>query len=1695
MSDITKVGGVTWAAPGDDIVSSDAVTGFINDANNERVTNSIGDLLNVVRGRSNRQFISSTPASGMRLAKTPPALNTMKTSNSEPLLNETGQSSIDMLQKGKVKKRMQVSALRRAPPGVSYSITERPANRSEISKLENELEERISAVLYTEITDLHNLETGNIYQPDRDAMMICRDKIIKELIITTDELLKEEWTDKLIRCECLRETCDDVSKKLCDMLSVSSAELGNVLRKLRYTYMQSFEQMRISWEYLRSEYLANKSELFETRDSMALLRADLNEKDGDIKQLVDKEVSLIKSALEREKQDLKEQVDQSYVQIDQLSESLRTMNGIFKTMQGDFTASKTQDLNLTCQRLEKENAELLAENFQYEKTKEDLRILESKFRSNDMELRQREQELISLRNQLNRREEAIATLMEKEALRDAEIEKLQKSIVAKEEGEEKMEYEEAATSVLCIKCKKGLDDLTHIRAAILGDGSAAEGQKVQCESFRILLPNLKGRRPNRSNEWLRNCMRGILLSKMRDNISLVGIKGDVTSFPQYVYSWFERNTEGLQGTALATAYSAADEDRWGAYYGIKTLAKEDPEAVIFWTLLDESQGQDALHYVCHCLSIVLSIGGSDLWKQLGEVMNKSGNINITENVKERVRNHIWIDIGAAIDATKMILVRAMKSHIVETIEAIDALRVIPEIEDPEIKEEEQNGDDMEVLEANEMIIPVIEEKKEANDDIDAKAKLILEATHIDLFVWLRIMLQKLQAEQIHRTAAIRLMFESASVGALTPQLPNSDGSTGSQVEFPQFQSICKTLFPFVSTTEAALFFARAYEDGKKKVTADVFMKIADRYGLFTKALRLATLPLLERHAPNWHLLPINSKESGVNEEKTSEAKEEVPPITEGEIPQEADAEPKPTLVEVAESMEKVSIDTEKQRMEELLSSETLLRVKLGSLVHRRMQAIKPQLMNLIESAPEKWKALILEEMDGVNYSLNECFLKMKKKFDDGSEAEKYRSRYYIDGVQPFVKYRKLLSLSLLVKTLIDNPLLPTELFAGRHRNMLPNLNLGINQAEKLLSCLEEGLLIGSDAPANYQISKYYRYETARKNIAARKIQITCKYWMKRPQIIPSPLRNYIKPGYVRGVGSVKLKKREILNDAWWGQAVAAEIFAFKLMYDRKAIKLGVPVSNLSEAIAAFHYVKWGSIDVAERMIQDLCKCVQIYAEFNPRLRVFAALLGIGKFEEATVASMFLTPQAVSLYLDLLLTIHAEIHTIFLKSIETMDQQGDQEESNNVDANPVRRKSKSKSKPQEDDIMSGGLSITGSSAGTEKPSNSRRESFDGSQDVKSSTPKINDNVKAIYLNGIDSLFPSTGNPFNRVDKQDTWCIDINVLVSAVRRWSCSQGIYENEPFVDVTEKLQLNEDGGADVDEFLFIVMNQWAKLTAWYLKRSSARAIWYQKNGPQAKSLVPNDSGKPSKYALTTQYLSTFVESLYRPQEGKKVSDHIAHGIIFMRNLKLEANNSISQNFSSFPNDVMLDPATDSKKTSSVVKFSNVLRECMLWELNTCNFSESNSVTGNAIDRNNFVSNIHSGANPYLTLQILRMSYGMYKEPIKKMMEDAMEKYKQPSPLFKSVEKQNGDIGKLIKAADKYLNKLPNPEKVNKTVPDVDYTKVKRASLIIRELFSVASEFAVSIGTEFPTDNAESQSIKLITASTAFNITTRSQPL
>jgi hypothetical protein len=105
-----------------------------------------------------------------------------------------------------------------------------------------------------------------------------------------------------------------------------------------------------------------------------------------------------------------------------------------------------------------------------------------------------------------------------------------------------MDMKDVATSVLCIKCKKSLDDMTNIRSTLLMDsaGAAGPGQRLQCENYRILLPNLRNRKPNRTTPWIRSVVRAILLSKMKEDLSLHFLKCDTMTMPSYVYSWFKR---------------------------------------------------------------------------------------------------------------------------------------------------------------------------------------------------------------------------------------------------------------------------------------------------------------------------------------------------------------------------------------------------------------------------------------------------------------------------------------------------------------------------------------------------------------------------------------------------------------------------------------------------------------------------------------------------------------------------------------------------------------------------------------------------------------------------------------------------------------------------------------------------------------------------------------------------------------------------------------------------------------------------------------------------------------------------------------------------------------------------------------------------------------------------------------------------
>jgi hypothetical protein len=265
----------------------------------------------------------------------------------------------------------------------------------------------------------------------------------------------------------------------------------------------------------------------------------MDEKEHDIRQRIDSEVAQMREAYEQERAKDREHVIKLETQMAEISTTLRDLNSLFKAMQADAELSMATDTVAKCRALEIEVKELEAKVAILTKVKEEYTVEQKRYRSMDTTLQEQSNELELMRATVARQEEAIANLMGREAMHNAEIDRLKKIAANAAEKEEQVDFDQSSTALLCIKCKKSLDDLANIRDAVLGTVKPQE--RLMCQNFRILLPNLKGRRPSRDITWLRRCMRAILTSKMREvvNLSPIGVVGHVSGFPEFVYSWFD----------------------------------------------------------------------------------------------------------------------------------------------------------------------------------------------------------------------------------------------------------------------------------------------------------------------------------------------------------------------------------------------------------------------------------------------------------------------------------------------------------------------------------------------------------------------------------------------------------------------------------------------------------------------------------------------------------------------------------------------------------------------------------------------------------------------------------------------------------------------------------------------------------------------------------------------------------------------------------------------------------------------------------------------------------------------------------------------------------------------------------------------------------------------------------------------------
>jgi len=1490
----------------------------------------------------------------------------------------------------------------------SFNIQERPASRMEINSLEVELEERVRLVLDTDESVNSSTSLGAIsFQPHKEAMSLARERMLSELNPPHDNG-NEPWLDTFIKCECLKITCDEISSKFSDMLSVSSYELGNVLRKLRLTYKQSFEQMNLSWKSLRSAFLNTSKELGRCRQKMVSMKSELDGKEVQVQARFHMELKQLQAEREAERAADKDQIAQAEFKMDQMNETLKYLNGIFKTMQSDTSSLNTVDLQAKCFRLEKENKELAENSMAFENIK--TRLAASEQRSGQLQdtVAMLERETASLTEQLARRDEVIRGLMEREALRNAEIEKLQKISKIKETELESIDLKDPATSVLCIKCKKSLDDLSNIRSAVLGDGGAGALSKtlvrLQCENYRILLPNLKGRQPNRTIAWLRTVVRCILICKMREDLCLFGIKGQSSSFPAFTYSWLAKDVSGLSGAPLTKTLFQADEDRWGLYYGIKALTREnDPEAMIFWSLLDETFGEDGCQFVVHCLSTVLSLAGSKLWRQLGPCLYSCSSINDRPGDDYNCPPTLWLEVDTAKEAVRVILVRALGPHVVEAIEAIDALKVRPEKHELAAAELHHSEADVESVGS-----PAPESGLHGNSlasasgdshthGSHAKSKASkankkprhkggaddgsgTAPTHINLFMWLRLMLQQLHADQIHRAAAIRLMFETASVGALTPAPNQAAGGglggaggdnkgAGNFVEYPQFQSICQTLFPSLSLVDIAALFADCHDSGRSKVTAEVFVRQANRRGYFSQALKLAQLPLLAQHIES---------ESGTNPNNKME-----------------DFVEAALLIDEAHNTKSIIPSSSHRRVvDRLLDSnlagyttkaEKIIRSKLATLVHRKLAMTSPSIRHLIKTAPHKWSVMLQDAIEAVYVALNDSHQKMVQKFstsqlahgDDGVAVSSGPppSKHFIDGIQPFISYRKLIVLASFVKVLCDNPLLPTELFSLNDVDCsMPSIDVALYKAEVSLSGMEHGVvsLSQQSTAAVLAYEKYKSFDEVRRTLIARRIQLLFKRFLTKEVAVPRTVRMHMAPGYLCQANSGRnnrpvnakffVKNRDFYHEPWWGQLCIAEVYRFKLLYDMKAACLGLPPISLPEAVMAHSFRQWGCMELAERAIQDLFVCIRAYRGGLPRLRMFAAFLGDGRELDDTVAEMLRTPHAVTLYLNLLLEVHLELQ---------QTQRG--------------------LRPGAEDRELRAMGVI-----------SENEQLDGAGDgdEAGATRSYNADTR---IGVVQILFPSTEDTNERQDKREVWFMEMPILVRVLQRWCHSQQTLTEGNFTvytDLVHKLKTSPMGKVEVDDFLWITMIQWAKLTAWSVKRiaskSSAveRGLVVRSQGGGVVASGSNSSYNSQQHRkanvslppMQLTHLRNVVESIYpaskqqqqqmqqsqqqaqqsSQQAGQEMADSIFYAAAYVNRITINKANLLLQadavgNMDTATTGTLTGTATGASFSAPVStanptrhktkpqshfsrEFDKLLTNCVLWDMNSNLFHGSHGV-------------------------------------------------------------------------------------------------------------------------------------------------------
>ena len=388
-------------------------------------------------------------------------------------------------------------------------------------------------------------------------------------------------------------------------------------------------------------------------------------------------------------------------------------------------------------------------------------------------------------------------------------------------------YLSRITSTGKVLWKQQIDDIGNKHAALQSEASKEfklSLKTLPCHKYRSLLPppsdvteGTGGPLPNKVQDaqWLRSTMRSILAKAVEvekaakdDNESRTSIK--VISFPVLAYRFFDKedlgrdddNSRLVEGLSLCSDpdQEARDGDRWALYHGVRQMmTEEDAEASLFFELLDEFNGQDALAFVLEVLAEVKN-------ETKMELLSSSS-----------CADPVFLPLSVALELTSRVFT-------------------------PTTNRTESQGlpsCDLDSLTQRTMDLAV--EKTGEGGQVELQ---------VDLFQWLVfVAAPEYYREVCRRKSLARLLFETASSGALTSYCPKSGDAPGGScktatngINFPQFEAVMEVLWRGIRRCEVDELYSRSYEFqrhvwefGNDGITLEPFLHVADERRFFVRS--------------------------------------------------------------------------------------------------------------------------------------------------------------------------------------------------------------------------------------------------------------------------------------------------------------------------------------------------------------------------------------------------------------------------------------------------------------------------------------------------------------------------------------------------------------------------------------------------------------------------------------------------------------------------------------------------------------------------------------------------------------------------------------------------------------------------------------------------------------------------------------------